>query len=66
MKEQEIADPLQKYADQILKTGFDLEFRAGRSLQRKGWSVISNKYVSDRTFTPCPRGLHFDEVTAFH
>ncbi len=49
MKEKEIADSLQKYADQILKTGFDLEFRTGRSLQGKGWSVISNKYYLDDT-----------------
>ena len=36
-----------KYAKEILKTGFVLENKVGDTLRRSGWTVISNKYYED-------------------
>lgn len=38
---------LSKFEQQILKTGFELEYRVASSLKSAGWSVISNKYYLD-------------------
>nr|WP_315481480.1 hypothetical protein [uncultured Undibacterium sp.] len=36
-----------KYAEQIHKTGFVLEFKVAELLREVGWTVISNKYYED-------------------
>ena len=36
-----------KYANEITKTGFELEFRVSEVLRQVGWTVISNKYYLD-------------------
>ncbi len=36
-----------KYAEEILKTGFVLENKVGEILRKAGWTVISNKYYED-------------------
>ena len=36
-----------KYAKEILKTGFVLEIKIADALRRGGWTVISNKYYED-------------------
>lgn len=36
-----------KYAEQIRKTGFVLEYKIAEILRRAGWTVISNKYYED-------------------
>jgi hypothetical protein len=36
-----------KYAQEITKTGFELEFRVSEVFRRHGWTVIANKYYID-------------------
>jgi hypothetical protein len=36
-----------KYAQEITKTGFELEFRVSEVLRQLGWTVIANKYYID-------------------
>jgi hypothetical protein len=36
-----------KYAQEITKTGFELEFRVSEVLRQVGWTVIANKYYLD-------------------
>ncbi len=37
----------EKYKESIKKTGFFLEYKIGKALMDKGWSVISNRYYVD-------------------
>jgi hypothetical protein len=37
----------EKYASNIKKTGFPLEFQVTRALQKHGWNVITSKYYVD-------------------
>lgn len=36
-----------KYAKEITKTGFELEFRVSEVLRQRGWTVIASKYYVD-------------------
>jgi hypothetical protein len=36
-----------KYAQEIVKTGFELEFRVSEVFRQLGWTVIANKYYVD-------------------
>jgi hypothetical protein len=36
-----------KYAQEIVKTGFELEFRVSEVFRKLGWTVIANKYYVD-------------------
>lgn len=36
-----------KYAQEITKTGFELEFRVSEVFRQLGWTVIANKYYID-------------------
>lgn len=38
---------LEKYAQEILKTGFVLEHKVSEIFRKAGWTVISNKYYED-------------------
>jgi hypothetical protein len=38
---------IEKYAQEILKTGFVLESKISEVLRKAGWTVISNKYYED-------------------
>lgn len=38
---------LEKYKEEIYKTGFCLEFKMSEALRKDGWTVISNRYYVD-------------------
>lgn len=40
-------DTLKRYAENIRKTGFLLEFKVTKILEKRGWNVITNKYYVD-------------------
>jgi hypothetical protein len=39
--------PNDRFAQEIRKTGFELEYRVSESFRRHGWTVITNKYYVD-------------------